>query len=130
MQIHSMCRTASIATMLATLLAIVLATTVCVEAADNKSTGGASKMMPLPPAPGSPTGMTMARGEVKKVDGRAGTIAVQHEPIANLQMPATTTVFRVKDRATLDQIKPGDKINFSVEHATGLVTMITVERGK
>jgi Cu/Ag efflux protein CusF len=124
-----MCRAASIATVLAT-VAIVLAIAGCARAADNQSTSEARKMMPVPPAPGSPAGMTMARGEVKKVDGTAGTIAVQHGPIANLQMPATTTVFRVKDRATLDQIKPGDKINFSVEHATGLVTMITIERGK
>jgi Cu(I)/Ag(I) efflux system protein CusF len=129
MQLHSMCSTASIATVLAT-LAIVLATTVCAEAADNKGTGEASKMMPVPPAPGSPTGMTTARGEVKKVDRAAGTIAVQHGPVVNLQMPATTTVFRVKDRAMLDQIKPGDKINFSVEHATGLVTKIAIERPK
>ena len=111
-------------------LAAVLTIAGFVQAADNKSTGEASKMMPVPPAPGSPSGTTTARGEVKKVDRAAGTITVQHGPVVSLQMPATTTAFRVKDRAMLDQIKPGDKVNFSVEHATGLVTMITIEPTK
>jgi Cu/Ag efflux protein CusF len=119
-----MCGTASSA---AATLAVVLAITACAQAADDKKAGEASKIMPVPPAPGSPSGITTARGEVKKVDRAAGTITVQHGPVVNLQMPATTTVFRVKDRALLDQVKQGDKINFSVEHATGLVTMITIE---
>jgi Cu(I)/Ag(I) efflux system protein CusF len=108
---------------------LLLASAVCAQTAD-KSTGEASKMMPVPPAPGSPTAMTTARGEVKKVDRAAGTIVVQHGPVVNLQMPATTTLFRVKDRAMLDRIKQGDRIKFSVENASGLVTTIVVELAK
>jgi Cu/Ag efflux protein CusF len=110
--------------------AVALAIAGCAQAADKRSPGEASKMMPVPPAPGSPSGITTARGEVKKVDRAAGTMTVQHGPVVNIQMPATTTIFRVKDRAMLDQIKQGDKINFSIEHATGLVTMIALEPAK
>ena len=129
MQLNSTYRMASIATVFAT-FAVVLAIALCTEAADNNGTHEASKMMPVPPAPGSPRGVTTARGEVKNVDRAAGAITVQHGPVVNLQMSATTTVFRVKDRDMLDQIKPGDKISFSVEHASGFVTMIRVEPAK
>jgi|SRR5439155_11320161 len=108
-------------------LAVGIAIATWTQATDNKSTGEASKMMPVPPSPVSPSATVTARGEVKNVDRDAGTITVRHGKLANLQMPATTTVFRVKDRAMLNQVKQGDRINFSVSNASGLVTALKVE---
>lgn len=72
----------------------------------------------------------MSDGEVKKVDKDAGKITIKHGPLANLEMPAMTMVFRVKDLAMLDQIKAGDKIRFVAEKANGAITVTKLEPAK
>lgn len=62
---------------------------------------------------------TMALGEVKKVDKELGKITIKHEPLQHLGMPAMTMIFRVKENAILDQVKAGDKIQFSAEQVAG-----------
>lgn len=42
-------------------------------------------------------------------------------------MPAMTMVFRVKDAATLDQVKPGDRIRFLAEKVDGVITVTKLE---
>ena len=66
-------------------------------------------------------------GVVKKVDKETARITIQHEPIENLDMPAMTMVFRVKDPAMLDQVKAGDKIRFDAEKIGGQFTVMKVE---
>lgn len=86
--------------------------------------------MPVPPHPAPPSRVTMARGDVEKIDPQAGTITVRHGPVVNLRLPATTTVFRVKDRALISQVKQGDRINFSADEINGLLTVTRVELAK
>lgn len=64
-----------------------------------------------------------AEGEVQKIDKEAGKITLKHGPIPNLDMPAMTMVFRVKDLAMLDSVKAGDKVRFSAEKAGGALTV-------
>ena len=54
----------------------------------------------------------MVDGEVRKIDKRAGKITLRHSEIKSLNMPAMTMAFTVKDKATLDQVKMGDKVKF------------------
>jgi Cu(I)/Ag(I) efflux system protein CusF len=56
-----------------------------------------------------------ARGLVKFVDERQGKVKLKHGPIRRLDMPGMTMVFRVKDAALLNNIKPGDEVGFTVE---------------
>ncbi|MBI2319296.1 MAG: copper-binding protein [Betaproteobacteria bacterium] len=70
---------------------------------------------------------TLAEGEVRKVDKEAGKITIKHGPLRNLDMPAMTMVFRVKDPAMLEQIKPGDKIDFRAENVGGALTVAQLE---
>jgi Cu/Ag efflux protein CusF len=64
----------------------------------------------------------MTQGEIRKVDKEAKKLTIKHGEIRNLDMPAMTMVFQVKNPAMLDQVKPGDKVRFVVESAsTGLV---------
>ena len=64
-----------------------------------------------------------AEGEVKKVDKSAGKVTLKHGPLAALDMPAMTMVFRVKDPAMLDEVKVGDTIRFKAEKAGGSFTV-------
>ena len=66
-------------------------------------------------------------GEVKKVDKALGKLTIKHGPLENLGMPAMTMVFRVKDAATLDQVKPGDRIRFLAEKVAGVITVTKLE---
>jgi Cu(I)/Ag(I) efflux system periplasmic protein CusF len=72
----------------------------------------------------------MSDGEVRKVDKEAGKITIKHGPLANLDMPGMTMVFRVKDPAMLDRVKEGDKIKFVANRMNGSLTVIQMEPSK
>lgn len=78
----------------------------------------------------SATSAALADGEVKKIDKDAGKITLKHGPIENLGMSNMTMVFRVKDPAMLDQVKPGDKIRFAAEKINGALTVTRIEAAK
>ena len=42
-------------------------------------------------------------------------------------MPGMTMVFRVKEPAMLDQVKAGDKVNFSADKINGNITVTKIE---
>jgi Cu/Ag efflux protein CusF len=69
-------------------------------------------------------------GEVRKVDKAANKVTLKHGPIPNIDMPAMTMVFQVKDPKMLDQVKTGDKIRFTAEKIGGQYTVTTVEPAK
>ncbi|WP_061540942.1 copper-binding protein [Collimonas fungivorans] len=69
----------------------------------------------------------MSSGEVRKIDKEAGKITIKHGPLANLGMPPMTMVFRVSDPALLDQVKPGDKIDFVAEKANGALVVTKIQ---
>jgi len=72
----------------------------------------------------------MADAEVRKVDKEAGKVTLKHGEIKSLDMPAMTMVFKVKDPAMLDQLKPGDKIKFQAEKISGSYTVTKAETVK
>ncbi len=69
-------------------------------------------------------------GEVRKVDRDARKITIKHEPIRNLDMPAMTMVFQVKDPAMLERVKAGDKVSFEAEKLGGAYTLTRIEAVK
>jgi Cu/Ag efflux protein CusF len=66
-------------------------------------------------------------GEVRKVDKDAQKLTLRHGPIANLDMPSMTMVFRVSDPAMLDNVQVGDKVRFHVEKVGGQLTVTRLE---
>ncbi len=56
-------------------------------------------------------------GVVKTINPVEGSITVAHEPIKTLNWPAMSMSFKVQDRKLLDQVKPGDRIRFTVVQA-------------
>jgi Cu/Ag efflux protein CusF len=84
---------------------------------DHSAHHGAAK------APSAP----MAEGEVRKVDKAGRKITLKHGPIPNVDMPAMTMVFPVKDPALLDKAKPGQKVKFQAEMIGGEATVTQLE---
>jgi len=69
-----------------------------------------------------------ADGEVRKVDKDAQKITIRHGPLPSLDMPQPMTmVYRVKDPAMLDRVKPGDKVKFEAENVGGAFTVTKIE---
>ena len=69
----------------------------------------------------------LADGEVRKIDKATGKITIKHGPIRNLDMPPMTMAYPVKDKAMLDQLKPGDKIKFEASDIGGTFTLTRFE---
>lgn len=74
--------------------------------------------------------VALTDGEVRKVDKDAKKITLRHGPIVNLDMPAMTMVFQVKDPAMLDKVNTGDKVKFSAEKIGGAFTVTGIEAAK
>ena len=52
-------------------------------------------------------------GTVSKVDSKKGTVTIAHGPVESMKWPAMTMTFKAKDKAMLEKVKPGAKIEFS-----------------
>ena len=72
----------------------------------------------------------MIDGEVRKVDLQTKKITLKHGEIKNLEMPAMTMVFQVKDPAMLDKVKAGDKVRFHAERVSGAIVVTEIEAAK
>jgi Cu(I)/Ag(I) efflux system protein CusF len=53
-----------------------------------------------------------ATGIVKSVDPAKGAVMLAHDPVKSLKWPAMTMPFTVKDKALLDKLQPGRKVQF------------------
>ena len=66
--------------------------------------------------------------EVRKVDKASGKITLKHGEIKNLDMPAMTMVFRVKDQAWLELVVAGDKVKFDAEKIDGQYVVTAIKK--
>jgi Cu(I)/Ag(I) efflux system periplasmic protein CusF len=69
----------------------------------------------------------MTEGEVRKIDKAQSKITLKHGEIKNLDMPAMTMVFTVKDKAMLDKLAPGDKVKFKAIDDAGKITVTELQ---
>lgn len=74
--------------------------------------------------------IAMTNGEVRKVDKDNKKITLKHEDIKNLDMPAMTMVFTVKEPSLLDKVQPGDKVQFHAENDAGKITVTDIQPAK
>ncbi|MCW5663753.1 MAG: copper-binding protein [Piscinibacter sp.] len=70
---------------------------------------------------------SMSEGEVRKIDKEAKKITLKHGDIKNLDMPAMTMVFNVRDKAMLGQVKAGDTVKFKAVNEAGKFTVTDLE---
>jgi Cu/Ag efflux protein CusF len=69
----------------------------------------------------------LSEGEVKKVDKDTGKLTMKHGPLNNLDMPAMTMAFKVREPAMLDRVKAGDQVRFRVERVNAGLTVTRLE---
>lgn len=72
----------------------------------------------------------MTDGEVKKIDKDAGKITIKHGEIKHMDMPGMTMVFVVKDKALLDVVPVGAKIQFMATNENGQMTVTDIQPAK
>ena len=61
-----------------------------------------------------------AHGTVDSIDAKAGTVTLNHDPVASLKWPAMTMDFTLANPALIQGLKPGAAINFEfVERGAG-----------
>ena len=72
----------------------------------------------------------LTEGEVRRVDREAKKITLKHGPIRDVDMPAMTMAFAVKDPAMLDRVKAGDQVRFRVEKIGETYTLTAIERAR
>ena len=93
-------------------------------AADNHTHGSANEAKPASGA------VAWTDGEVRRIGKAAGKLTIKHGPMPKFDMPAMTMSYRVKDKAMLDQLKPGDKIRFDADGVGGEFTVLHLEKAK
>jgi len=93
-------------------LSLVLALSIAVPAVSHAQAGGTegTDMSKKPVA--ETQAAHKATGVVKKVDPKSGSVTLAHDPVKSLNWPAMTMGFQVKDKALLDKLQPGKKIEF------------------
>jgi Cu(I)/Ag(I) efflux system protein CusF len=72
----------------------------------------------------------MTDGEVRKIDKETGKITIKHGEIKHMEMPPMTMVFAVKDKAMLDKVQVGEKIQFIVIQDAGKMVVTDIQAGK
>jgi len=77
-----------------------------------------------------PAAEPQSDGEVRKIDKEQGKVTLRHGPLANLEMPAMTMVFKAADPKLLDGLKEGDKVRFTAEKVNGTFTVVAIQVAK
>ncbi|MFZ5594628.1 MAG: copper-binding protein [Pseudomonadota bacterium] len=71
------------------------------------------------------------QGTVNKLDAQAGIVNLTHGPIKSLGWSGMTMDFKVKDKAALDKIKAGMKVDFEVsKEADGMFAITHIGPAK
>jgi Cu/Ag efflux protein CusF len=71
--------------------------------------------------------VAMSEGVVRKIDAANGKITLRHGPLASLDMPPMTMVFRVQPPELLNAVKVGDKVKFHAEDINGTLTVTAIQ---
>jgi len=122
------------------ILTVAAVGTVLASCGEKTAEPAANAEQAAPAAAPGPGGMTpgmdmsgamMAKGTgtVTAIDKTAGTITLDHGPIAEAKWPAMEMEFKATPASLLDTVKVGDKVSFELKMAggTGEVTAIQAQ---
>jgi Cu(I)/Ag(I) efflux system protein CusF len=57
----------------------------------------------------------VAKGTVKSIDARAGSVTLDHEPVKSMKWPAMSMAFKVQDKALMEKLSQGKKVEVDFE---------------
>ena len=72
----------------------------------------------------------MTDGEIRKIDKENGKVTIKHGEIKHLDMPPMSMVFNVKDKAMLDKVQVGEKVQFIVVQDAGKMVVTDIKATK
>jgi Cu(I)/Ag(I) efflux system periplasmic protein CusF len=85
----------------------------------------AGEMKGMEMSMGDRKGMDMSKSEkkgthkatatVKSIDAKGGTVMLDHEPVKSMNWPAMTMAFKVQDKALMDKLTQGKKVEVEFE---------------
>lgn len=84
--------------------------------------------MNMPETTASVAGPIAGVGTVTAVDAGAGTISLDHEPIAAISWPAMSMQFTAENPAILQGIAVGDRVSFEIKSATETSVITAVQK--
>lgn len=74
------------------------------------------------------TDASWAEGEIKRIDLPGGKLQIKHGPIATLNMPPMTMLYKVKDPAMMAGLSVGQSIRFKAEKIDGQYVVTAIEK--
>lgn len=89
-----------------------------------------SKMGMAQATTGAAAAPGLTDGEVRKIDKENGKITIKHGEIKHMDMPPMTMVFNAKDKAMLDKVQVGEKIQFIVIQDAGKMVVTDIKAMK
>ncbi|QHE78306.1 copper-binding protein [Hydrogenophaga sp. PBL-H3] len=92
--------------------------------ADHSKMGMDHSKMTMTATPG------MTDGEIRKIDKENGKVTIKHGEIKHMDMPPMSMVFNVKDKAMLDKVQVGEKIQFIVIQDAGKMVVTDIKAMK
>ena len=57
----------------------------------------------------------VAKGTVKSLDAKAGTVTLDHEPVKSMNWPAMSMAFKVQDKALMGKLGQGKTVEVDFE---------------
>jgi Cu(I)/Ag(I) efflux system protein CusF len=101
--------------MKAAVLAIAMTTAVVMVHAGDPKEMDVKDMSPSQMAKDASPRKHTAKGIVKSMDPKAQTVTLSHGAVKTLNWPAMTMTFSVHDKAVMDQLTPGKKVEVEFE---------------
>jgi len=75
-----------------------------------------------------PPNYPVVKGVIRKIDVASSRVSIKHDEIPNLNMPAMTMSFLVKEPQMLSTLAVGDKVNFVADEIDGEITVLWIEK--
>lgn len=97
------------------------------ESTTTSTTDHSAHHAPATATAGDTDTQVMTHGEVLRVNLATGKVSIRHDAITNLNMPAMSMVFSLKDPSRLTGLKEGDKVRFHVERDKGALQITQIE---
>jgi Cu/Ag efflux protein CusF len=66
-------------------------------------------------------------GVIEEVDAETATVQINHEEIKGY-MPPMSMPYKVKDKSLLEQVKTGDKVDFTIEDGSAGIFLIGMKK--